>query len=1124
MPEDEEQDSAAKNLAKQGAKQGAKQVGKKAGKAVVKGLKVLIHIPGVKTVLIVIGLILLLMALLYSINTLFLKESSDKIQEKTGGTGLLESTVVIKDRHLEFNQNLEEIMQEYLKARGIDGKAVGLGKNLEVFKKFIEAEVVTSFPDLRQRDKIGTPITNNELQGIIQLNRQYSDGSNQLMEYMPFEEYKKELEKLGVDISNRGSLKNFLFLGDSFTVKMKEYGLAEQEMFSVNAEEKYTAKQIVDVLKTATTEQTEIQPTGITLLSGIYDIANGDVLGEEGTVSNINNMKELLTTLTQKYPNVPIYVQKVFPLTQNTMDSSSTNFSKCTKENIEQYNKLVEEYCKSNSAKNIFFIDTTADFIEDNGYLKQGKADTNGLNIAQQYYTTWINAIKMKIAQTNQGSSPVVEKEYKTKADATKAYDKIKSYFTLDEQFNLIVANMGYTETILDYSDYAKQEKYKDEYEYSYNINITMVDYKTVVQKYIMPYSFPMALLLISQNAEFASAVSDLSRNGKIVISVNDNLSTSVTVEKYDYHSDMKLEKDISYEVKEESTTTVPPAHPGEPPTTTTTTSTKTGESHPRGQKNQDIKDYYTRTIVTQSNDIVLAVTEVKSWIMDFKASYEHSAEELPATQDVIDMGSEEAYTQVEDFHGYLKELDDQIPSDANITSKSEKISEKRTNKKLNIQTTTANNKYTKTITEVLGKEERFLSLLKVQPSTGVFNKEDTSKNTKSVTYYKNYSKVKETAIGNITGASDWLFELLASTEKTQSFEEIMRYMLYMLTGKNYGVTSLDFSIYEPGDFIDATLGLYTPANCENINLSENVLKLKARVEYYANLEGISDYVPVLLAIMMQESGGNYVKTPDVFQCSESLGLPRNTLDTEASIKQGVIYYKGALVKANYDIDLALQGYNFGHGYIPYAIARGGYSLQTAKQFSKEKLKGGGDPEYVPHVKRYLKIEQSGINIIGDANEKLRKLFPNGLPKSESEAKQYMTTVTVEVINKAGKVEQRNLTVHKAIESDVKAIFQEIKNAGFKAYSIGAFSWRSAAASSSRSHHSYGIAIDINPTENYMIKGGKIISGSFWKPGSNEYSIPSNGAVVNAFKKRGWGWGGNWNSSKDYMHFSFTNK
>ena len=72
------------------------------------------------------------------------------------------------------------------------------------------------------------------------------------------------------------------------------------------------------------------------------------------------------------------------------------------------------------------------------------------------------------------------------------------------------------------------------------------------------------------------------------------------------------------------------------------------------------------------------------------------------------------------------------------------------------------------------------------------------------------------------------------------------------------------------------------------------------------------------------------------------------------------------------------------------------------------------------------------------------------------------------------------------------------------------------------SQHSYGVACDIKPTQNYMIRNGQVISGSYWKPGKDPYSITSNGIVVTTFAKYGWIWGGSWSSSKDYMHFSFT--
>ena len=60
----------------------------------------------------------------------------------------------------------------------------------------------------------------------------------------------------------------------------------------------------------------------------------------------------------------------------------------------------------------------------------------------------------------------------------------------------------------------------------------------------------------------------------------------------------------------------------------------------------------------------------------------------------------------------------------------------------------------------------------------------------------------------------------------------------------------------------------------ENELLSESVLQYRDLMEYYAEEEGIGEYVPVLLAIMEAETKG---ERDDVMQSSESAGLEPNT-------------------------------------------------------------------------------------------------------------------------------------------------------------------------------------------------------------------------------------------------------
>ena len=108
------------------------------------------------------------------------------------------------------------------------------------------------------------------------------------------------------------------------------------------------------------------------------------------------------------------------------------------------------------------------------------------------------------------------------------------------------------------------------------------------------------------------------------------------------------------------------------------------------------------------------------------------------------------------------------------------------------------------------------------------------------------------------------------------------------------------------------------------LNLSAEVLKHQPTVEKYARKSGIEVYVIYLLAIMQVESGGT---GEDVMQSSESLGLPPNSLNMEQSIEQGCKYFASLLSSAENqgieDINVVVQSYNYGGGYIGYVSSNG---------------------------------------------------------------------------------------------------------------------------------------------------------------------------------------------------------
>ena len=151
-------------------------------------------------------------------------------------------------------------------------------------------------------------------------------------------------------------------------------------------------------------------------------------------------------------------------------------------------------------------------------------------------------------------------------------------------------------------------------------------------------------------------------------------------------------------------------------------------------------------------------------------------------------------------------------------------------------------------------------------------------------------------------------------------------------------------------------------------SVSAEVEAYEPLIRQYAKQYGIGEYVELIKAIMMQESGGRGL---DPMQCSEGSfntkypRQPNGITDPEYSISCGVQEIKSCLERAGVknpldmeNIKLALQSYNYGNGYLEWAKARGGYTLANAAEFSDMMAQrmgwsSYGDKQYVPHVLQY---------------------------------------------------------------------------------------------------------------------------------------------------------------------------
>ena len=151
-----------------------------------------------------------------------------------------------------------------------------------------------------------------------------------------------------------------------------------------------------------------------------------------------------------------------------------------------------------------------------------------------------------------------------------------------------------------------------------------------------------------------------------------------------------------------------------------------------------------------------------------------------------------------------------------------------------------------------------------------------------------------------------------------------------------------------------------------------------------------------------------------------------------------------------------------------------------------------------------------------------------------------------------GEEQTGELICNKAIAQDMVEIFFELYRNDYRIERIrlvdeyggddtlsmldnntSCFNYRVVDGTTTLSKHALGCAIDINPFYNPYIVYNKNGSGeTYISPKGSEiyadrsqdfpYKIDENDLCYKLFTERGFTWGGNWNSTKDYQHFQIV--
>lgn len=166
--------------------------------------------------------------------------------------------------------------------------------------------------------------------------------------------------------------------------------------------------------------------------------------------------------------------------------------------------------------------------------------------------------------------------------------------------------------------------------------------------------------------------------------------------------------------------------------------------------------------------------------------------------------------------------------------------------------------------------------------------------------------------------------------------------------------------------------------------------------------------------------------------------------------------------------------------------------------------------------------------------------------KPECPSRDELKLLSIPFVNFSGNEEIGEMVVAASVADDVISLFADIYAASFPIASMrlidrfggddyasmdannsSAFNCREIVGGTGLSEHSFGTAIDINPVQNPYVFDNNILPAAgepYAVPSARVASVPgmivADGPVVTAFKKIGWRWGGEWDSKKDYHHFS----
>lgn len=144
-----------------------------------------------------------------------------------------------------------------------------------------------------------------------------------------------------------------------------------------------------------------------------------------------------------------------------------------------------------------------------------------------------VGTIHIKRVNTSDLDNPIVleyikYEDFKKKLE-TNDYDKVKGYFSINDEGNLVIATWGYNKTTYTLAVGNIENPYKgtDTFQNSesYTLSEMVVDYKPLVSKYTLPFEVLTALLVNSEDTEFVEKVANLAFSANIEVTIAEEMT-----------------------------------------------------------------------------------------------------------------------------------------------------------------------------------------------------------------------------------------------------------------------------------------------------------------------------------------------------------------------------------------------------------------------------------------------------------------------------------------------------------------------------------------------------------------------------------------------------------------------